>query len=106
MRTLIIIASLLCLGADWMTMPSYYTHRDGKRVTQFAPKEPAIVQHPMTIESGYHHTESVIGRDRLHITREWGRQVRPYGEWRFPYRPYSVPYPYWGPQPAPRMIFP
>ena len=26
--------------------------------------------------------------------------MRPYGDWRFPYRPVSVPYQQWGPQPV------
>ncbi len=34
--------------------------------------------------------------DHMHVVEEWGRPVRPYGEWRFPYRPYSVPYQLWG----------
>jgi hypothetical protein len=33
-----------------------------------------------------------------HIVEQWGNNpVRPYGEWRFPYRPYSAPYSEWGP---------
>jgi hypothetical protein len=54
------------------------------------------------VQSGYWHTRSSIqaggSADHLHVVEEWGRPVRPYGEWRFPYRPFSVPYPLWGPQ--------
>jgi hypothetical protein len=90
---------------DWITAPSYYSHdpQSGRRVSQYAPIGPFYQQtRPDYRSSGFWHTRSSIqaggSSDNLHIVEEWGRPVRPYGEWRFPYRPYSVPYPMWGPQ--------
>lgn len=91
-------------GADWITAPSYYTHdpATGQRVTQYSPIGPFYkFPRPDYRRSGYRHTRSSIqageSADNLHVVEKWGRPVRPYGEWRFPYRPYSVPYPAWGP---------
>jgi len=112
-NTSLIIAALLVLAVaaelyatDWILAPSTFTHdpQTGERISQFAPLPPVYMraERPDYVESGYRHRQSVIrdprgSADRLHITEEWGRPVRPYGEWRFPYRPYSVPYPLWGP---------
>lgn len=91
-------------GADWITAPSHYTHdpATGDRVTQYSPVGPFYTfPRPDYRRSGYRHTRSSIqaggSADHMHIIEQWGRPVRPYGEWRFPYRPYSVPYPAWGP---------
>ena len=56
---------------------------------------------PNRTESGMRHVRSSIqaGNSAIqtHVVERWGSQaVRPYGEWRFPYRPYSTPYPNWG----------
>lgn len=99
-------ASAESRATDWILAPSTFTHdpQTGERIAQFAPIPPVYMRagRPDYVESGYRHRQSVIrdrrgSADRLHITQEWGRPVRPYGEWRFPYRPYSVPYPLWGP---------
>jgi hypothetical protein len=97
---------LLCntaSAADWITAPSYYSHdpQTGERVTQYTPIGPVYrIERSDYMQSGYRHTRSSLqmGRsiDHMHIVEEWGRPVRPYGEWRYPYRPYSVPYPEWG----------
>ena len=62
--------------------------------------EGQLLSYATTGRSGYRHYRSTIqaggSADNLHIVEEWGRPVRPYGEWRFPYRPYSVPYSQWG----------
>lgn len=91
-------------AADWIFMPSYYSHdpETGQRVTQYEPAQPALVQVAANyVRSGYRHTRSRIevggSADYLHMTEEWGRPVRPYGEWQRPFRPYSVPYDLWGP---------
>jgi hypothetical protein len=90
-------------GADWITQPSYFTHdQAGKRVQQYTPIGPFyIFPNPSYQRSGYQHTRSSLqvgsSADHYHVVEEWGRQVRPYDEWRFPYRPYSVPYELWGP---------
>ncbi len=93
-----------CCGADWITAPSYYTHdpQTGQRVDQYTPIGPFYTfARTDYLQSGYRHTRSSIQAgtsvDHMHIVEEWGRPVRPYGEWRFPYRPYSVPYGLWGP---------
>ncbi len=103
-------AALACAAApaaaaDWMFEQSTFSHnpQTGERVTQYARPAPAFAPNrPDYLESGYRHSTSSIvtplGADHTHIVEEWGRPVRPYGEWQFPYRPYSVPYPQWGPQ--------
>ena len=89
---------------EWITAPSYFTHdaQSGERVRQYTPIGPFYLQQRSDYRrSGYRQTRSSIqaggSSDNLHIVEEWGRPVRPYGEWRFPYRPQSVPYDQWGP---------
>lgn len=90
-------------SADWLTMPSRYSHDvvTGQRVAQFAPQElpTTAVAQPLR-SSGYTHYRSSLAygqsADNYHKVQQWGDPVRPYGEWRFPYRPYSTPYPNWG----------
>jgi hypothetical protein len=92
-------------AADWITQPSYFTHdpTTGKRVRQYSPIGP-FYTYPRGdfTRSGFRHTRSSIqvggSADHYHVTEEWGKPIQPYGEWRFPYRPYSVPYDAWGPQ--------
>jgi hypothetical protein len=91
-------------AVDWLTAPSYYTHDrpTGERVAQYSPIGPFYYySRPDYVKSGYRHFRSTIdlgnSSDNLHIVEEWGRPVRPYDEWRFPYRPFSVPYDLWGP---------
>lgn len=100
-------------AADWITAPSYYSHdpQTGERVTQYTPIGPFYTfARSDYLQSGYRHTRSSIqaghSADHMHIVEEWGRAVRPYGEWRFPFRPYSVPYDLWGPPPFAGMGFP
>ncbi|TWT76727.1 hypothetical protein CA13_72250 [Planctomycetes bacterium CA13] len=90
-------------GADWLTLPSTYTHdpMTFQRVAQYQP-----IAAPTTLAvsdfqtSGYTHMRSTLAygqsADNYHRVESWGPPVRPYGEWRFPYRPYSTPYPNWG----------
>lgn len=107
----VLLASLLlgcCQSAsagDWITEPSYYTHdpNSGERVTQYSPIGP-FYTYPQSsfVRSGYRNTRSSLqvgtSADHYHTTEQWGAPVQPYGEWQFPYRPYSVPYDAWGPQ--------
>ncbi len=88
-----------------MTWSSTYTHDpySGQRVDQYAlPVEPAAPFREDFQRSGFRHTRSTLqagqSADNLHIVEQWGRAIVPYEEWRFPYRPYSVPYDAWGPQ--------
>ncbi len=91
-------------GADWFFMPSTYSHSPvtGHRVTQYAPIPPVIVyQRPDYTRSGYRQTRSTIraggSQDHYHVVEQFGNDVRPYGEWLYPNRPYAVPYDIWGP---------
>jgi hypothetical protein len=47
-----------------------------------------------------HHFRSSLqfgpSADHYHRVEQWGPPIQPYGEWRFPFRPYSVPYDQWG----------
>ncbi|GAB5405266.1 MAG: hypothetical protein Aurels2KO_34970 [Aureliella sp.] len=92
------------LAGEWMTWPSTYTHDStGQRVDQFAEPKPALATVRTDFQrSGMRHYRSSLqaglSSDNLHIVERWGRQVQPYEQWRFPYRPYGVPYNQWGPQ--------
>lgn len=94
----------LFAGEEWMTWPSTYTHSDtGERVDQYAEHAPALATIRTDFQrSGMRHYRSTLqaglSSDNLHIVEQWGRQVVPYEQWRFPYRPYGVPYNQWGPQ--------
>jgi hypothetical protein len=92
------------MASDWLTLPSTYTHdvESGARVAQFQPNAvPTVPAATNFRSSGYTHTRSSINygqsADNYHRVERWGDPVRPYGEWRFPYRPFSTPYPNWGP---------
>lgn len=109
MRSLFLVVILLAFAqsaaaADWLTAPSYYTHdpQTAERVNQYAEIGPYYYYHrPDFQRSGYRQFRSTIqagnSADNMHIVEEYGNPVRPYEEWRFPYRPYSVPYDAWGP---------
>jgi hypothetical protein len=90
---------------DWTTLASTYTHdRDGRRVDQFATRvEPYAIERVDFQQSGFRHTRSTLqagaSTDHYHSVERWGAPVQPYGEWRYPYRPFAVPYGAWGPQP-------
>jgi hypothetical protein len=91
-------------AADWITAPSTYTHdpMTAERVAQYSPIGPFYYYaRPDYLKSGYRNYRSTIdlgnSSDNLIITEQWGGPVRPFEEWRFPYRPYSVPYDLWGP---------
>lgn len=104
-RSLILLltfAAVPLFAADWNTAPSYYTHdQAGRRTNQYAAIGPYYYPQQADFQrSGYRQLRSTFqwggSADNMHIVEEWGREVRPYDEWRFPYRPYSVPYPGWG----------
>src|SRR5262245_64558552 len=91
-------------AADWATAPSYYTHDQstGERVSQFAQIGPYYYfQRPDYLKSGYRQYRSTIdlgnSSDNMHVVEQWGAQIMPYEQWRFNFRPYSVPYSAWGP---------
>ena len=92
------------VSVDWTTLPSTFSHDDsGQRVDQFvAPVSPETAERPDYVRSGFRHTRSSLqagfGADHYHVTEQWGQPVQPYGEWRYPNRPFSVPYSQWGPQ--------
>ena len=92
-----------CLATDWVTLPSRYTHEPytGQRVWQFA-HTPPVLHFPQHGRNVYRHSRSSLqigdSIDQYHSVDEYGHPVRPYGEWRFPFRPFSVPYPLWGPK--------
>lgn len=91
--------------ADWTTLASTYTHdREGRRVDQFSAQvEPYAIERADYQQSGFRHTRSTLqagtSADHYHSVERWGAPIQPYGEWRYPYRPFAVPYGAWGPQP-------
>ena len=92
------------VAVDWTTMASTYTHdQQGQRVDQYAMAvEPQSNERPDFVKSGFRSSRSSLqvgfSADHYHTTEQWGQPVRPYGEWRYPNRPFSVPYGQWGPQ--------
>ncbi len=99
------------LADEWMTWPSSYTHSPltGQRVDQYAQAiQPEAPFREDFVRSGYRNFRSTLqagqSADNLHIVEQWGQPVLPYEQWRFPFRPYAVPYDAWGPQ-APYGIF-
>ena len=93
-------------AADWLTMPGQFSHdpASGQRIGQYAAKRPATTAAPPPVRtSGFTHTRSSLhygqSADNYFRVERYGDgpAVRPFGEWRFPYRPFSVPYDAWGP---------
>ena len=93
-------------GASWIFQPSYFSHDPdtGQRVTQYAPIPKVYLTYDPTYrESGFHYTQELLrgpngSVDAFHFIQSWGRgdQIRPYGEWEFPYRAGATPYGPWG----------
>jgi hypothetical protein len=93
-------------GPDWIFLPSLYTHDPGtgRRVTQYQPIPPVYLPFDPTYqESGFHYTQQILrgphgSVDALHMVQSWGEgyQIRPYGEWEYPYRAGATPYGPWG----------
>ncbi len=109
--------SPVVIGGEWVASRSTYSHhpQTGQRIGQYSPIGPVIATpDPHVAQNGYRHIQNVIrprsggdSADYLHVVEQWGPvPVRPYGEWQFPYRPYSVPYPWWGPPPPVVIITP
>jgi hypothetical protein len=91
-------------AADWIYAPTVYSHHPdtGEPLGKIAEPPPQyLIPSPDYVRSGYRQFRSSIrtplSADNMHITEEWGREVRPYGEWQRPFRPYSTPYPNWAP---------
>ncbi len=107
----LLFAEAPVVADDWMTWQSTYTHEPhlGQRVDQYLPAEQPVAPYRADFtRSGFRHFRSTLqagqSADNVHVVEQWGRQVVPYEQWRFPYRPYAVPYDAWGPQ-APYGIF-
>ena len=68
--------------------------RRAKRITQYSPLPNVYVtEDPTYQESGFHYTQQILlgpngSVDGYHLIQSWGRgdQIRPYGEWEYPYR--------------------
>jgi hypothetical protein len=111
-RHLVLVVALAATGPahiaaaeSWIFRTSYYTHdpATGNRVNQFAPEKTAYVRtDPTYQESVYRHSRSgfeVGGTyDYMHTVETWGQgeNIRPYGEWLFPYRAGATPFGPWG----------
>lgn len=108
MRRHLVLAAAIALSAstpraeaDWIFRPSYYSHdpATGERVTQFAPDPtPEVKIDPTYQQSAYRHWRGALqvgdSFDYLHVVETWGNgeNLRPYGEWLYPYRPGATPY--------------
>ena len=91
-------------AGDWLTSPARYTHssRSGYRVNQYQPIAP-VYHTPNANQIVYRSMRSALqvgnSADYYYFVDQYGDAIRPYGEWRYPYRPFSTPYPNWRPQP-------
>ncbi|MEZ6136692.1 MAG: hypothetical protein R3C53_17485 [Pirellulaceae bacterium] len=100
----LLLAAATCCGDEWMTWSSTYTHDPyGNRVDQYAQPVAPVAPHRADFQrSGYRNYRSTLqtgqSADNMHIVEQWGRNIVPYEQWRFPFRPYGVPYDAWGPQ--------
>jgi hypothetical protein len=93
-------------GASWIFEPSYYSHDPdtGRRVAQYSPTPTVYLPYDPTYqESGFHYTQQIMrgpygSVDAYHLIQSWGQgdQIRPYGEWAYPYRAGATPYGPWG----------
>ncbi len=93
-------------GPSWIFAPSFYSHdpETGRRVVQYAPLPTVYPPYDPTYqESGFHYTQEILrgpngSIDAMHLIQSWGRgdQIRPYGEWEYPYRAGATPYGPWG----------
>jgi hypothetical protein len=93
-------------ASSWVFEPSYFSHdpSTGKRVVQYAPTPTVYLrQDPTYQESGFHYTQHLIrgpggSLDAYHLVQTWGNgdRIRPYGEWKYPYRAGATPYGPWG----------
>jgi hypothetical protein len=107
---ILLVNDLSLAGDDWMTWRSTYTHDHyGQRVDQHSPHaDPIVPQRADFQRSGYRNYRSTLqtgnSADNMHVVEQWGAPVEPYEQWRFPFRPFGVPYDAWGPQ-APYGIF-
>lgn len=92
--------------SSWVFEPSYFSHdpSTGKRVAQYAPIPKVYLrQDPSYQESGFHYTQHILrgpggSLDAYHLVQTWGNgdRIRPYGEWKYPYRAGATPYGPWG----------
>ena len=114
MRRHLAIALFLAAGAwgplpgaegGWMFRPGHYSHDpvSGARVAQFERPPVATIPHdPTYLKSGYRQKQARLrgagSSDNRHIVETWGEgaNIRPYGEWLFPYRAGATPYGPWG----------
>jgi hypothetical protein len=98
------------MADDWMSWPSTYSHdSQGTRVDQYAmPVEPVAPNRSEYSRSIYRNYRSSLqagqSADNYHVVEQVGAPIEPYEQWRFPFRPYGVPYDAWGPQTPLTMI--
>lgn len=110
MKRLLLLTFVLCPAlaraeGSWIFRPSTFSHdpAGGERVNQYAPeKTPYARVDPTYQQSAYRHSRSGLNVDGSfdyqHIVETWGdgANIRPYGEWLYPYRAGATPYGPWG----------
>lgn len=63
---------LLLLLATWITAPSYFTHKDSKRITQHTQIAPVYApSHGKYERRVYRWTRSRNGTNRLYVIERW-----------------------------------
>ncbi len=100
------LASSAWAGGSWIFQPSTYSHdsRSGARVAQYVAEPPVYgPSDPTYAESAYIHKRTALwgidgSVERRHYVETWGKgeEIRPYGEWEYPFRAGATPYGPWG----------
>jgi hypothetical protein len=89
MKIILGVLLILCSAqahAQWIFLPSYYTHRNGERVYQYSFPAPSYARGEAVYEGGYRHQYFQNGSDSMHVIEAWGQP---------PYYPPPCYYPHW-----------
>ncbi len=89
MKTILWVLLILCSAqaqAEWIFLPSYYTHRNGERVYQYSLPAPSYARSETLYQGGYRHQYFQNGSDSMHLFEAWGQP---------PYYPPPCYYPHW-----------
>jgi hypothetical protein len=101
LAAIVLAGPAMAHAESWIFRPSYFSHDpvSAERVAQFAQPAPSYVRTGENyLQSGYSHNTITMGRgnsvEHIHIVESWGQgeNIRPYGEWLYPYRPGATPY--------------
>jgi len=73
---LLLLLTTPATATDWITAPSYYTHRDGQRVRQYARPRPTYPNHSEVKVYVYRQRHSRLQVDRSYEYQYYREQFR------------------------------